>query len=363
MPAAEFKAKFNRLKLWIKRKHLSGVLLSTRANYSWLACGHTNHIRSDVERGVASLWVTPQGVELWCNNIEENRFRAEEAKGLPFQYRIHPWYEPFSPKKILKGRTASDDGAFGTLNLKDEIAELRWCLTQEEVSRYRKVGALAGQAMEVAGHQLKRGWTEIQAAAELSKELVVRGLEASVVLVAADERLRRFRHPLPTAHKIKQTVMMVICAKGHGLIANLTRLVHFGPLSLDLKLRHRACLSVECALWAASRPGVEAGLAFRAGAAEYSLQGFPGEWKKHHQGGPTGYETRDYLATLGERRKLQLNQAIAWNPSITGTKSEDTVLATSKGLELLTPTPRWPMVKVEYGGQKYLRPDILERKK
>jgi len=225
------------------------------------------------------------------------------------------------------------------------------------------VGLLAGQAMEVVGYKLKRGWTEIQTAAELSKELVIRGLEASVVLVAADERLRRFRHPLPTAHKIKQTVMMVVCAKGHGLIANLTRLVHFGPLSLDLKLRHRACLSVECALWAASRPGVEAGLAFRAGAAEYSLQGFPGEWKKHHQGGPTGYETRDYLATLGERRKLQLNQAIAWNPSITGTKSEDTVLATSKGLELLTPTPRWPMVKVEYGGQKYLRPDILERKK
>lgn len=368
MNLSEFKLKLQRLRGFLRVRKLQGVLLSTRANYSWLTCGRANKIRSDIEKGVASLWVTQRSVELWCNNIEENRFRVEEAKGLPFEYRVHPWYEKFSPprhqgaKKEFGFNTASDDGAFGTLNLKDEIAELRWSLTQEEAARYRKVGLLSGQAMEIVGHKLKRGWQEEQVAAELSRELVLRGLEPSVVLVAADERLRRFRHPLPTANKIKQTVMMVICAKGQGLIANLTRLIHFGPLSLDLKLRHRACLSVECALWAASRPGVEAGLAFRAGAGEYSLQGFPGEWKKHHQGGPTGYETRDYLATMGEKRIWVENQAVAWNPSITGTKSEDTLLVTSKGLELLTPTPHWPMVKMEYGGKKYSRPDILVRK-
>ena len=362
MNESEFKLKLKRIRDLLKSRKLKGVLLSTRANYSWLTCGHTNRIRSDIEKGVASLWVTPQSVELWCNNIEENRFRAEEAKGLPFEYRVHPWYETYSPLGILKGKTASDDGAFGTLNLKGEIAALRWSLTAEEITRYRLVGRLSGEAMELVGRKLKKDWSEEQAAAELSRELVLRGLEPSVLLVAADERLRRFRHPLPTSNKIKQTVMMVICAKGHGLIANLTRLVHFGPLSLDLKLRHRACLTVECAMWAASGPGAESGLAFRAGAAEYNLQGFPGEWKKHHQGGPTGYETRDYLATMEEKRKIQMNQALAWNPSITGTKSEDTILVTAKGLEVLTPTPSWPMVKINYGGRFYSRPSILERK-
>jgi Xaa-Pro aminopeptidase len=215
--------------------------------------------------------------------------------------------------------------------------------------------------MEAVGKRVRKGWRENQVAAELSRELLGRGLEATVILVGSDERLKRYRHPLPTNHKIQKTVMMVICAKGYGLIANLTRVVYFGPMPTDLRLRHQACLEVECAMWGKSRVGTEAQEVFEAGVSEYSARGFPGEWKKHHQGGPTGYETRDYLATPDCSRRLVENQALAWNPSITGTKSEDTVLLTTKGLELLTPTPLWPMIKMNYAGKKYLRPDILSK--
>lgn len=369
----ELKTKLQRLRGLIRKRGLQGILLSNRANFSWLTGGFTSHIRSDVEKGVASLWVTAKTVELWCNSIEEKRFLEEEAKGLPFTYRVHPWYEPptFPPQrrrdaekklhfpKVNLRKTASDDGAYGLASLKDEVARLRWALLPEEVERYRKVGKLSGEALETVGKKVRKGWRENQVAAELSKELVDRGLEASVVLVGSDERLKRYRHPLPTTHKIDRTVMMVICAKGHGLIANLTRIVHFGEMPMDLKLRHHACLRVECAMWAKTAIGVEARQVFQAGVSEYSAQGFEGEWKKHHQGGPTGYETRDYLATPTQREKLVANQAIAWNPSITGTKSEDTVLLTKKGLEVLTPTRSWPMVKVRYGGRTYERPDIL----
>jgi Xaa-Pro aminopeptidase len=333
-------------------------LLSNRANFSWLTGGRTSHIRSDVEKGVASLWVTPKDVELWCNSIEEKRFLEEEAKGLSFTYRVHPWYETTRAK--LK-KAGSDDGAYGLFSLKDDISRLRWSLLPDEMARYRQVGKLSGEAMEIVGKKVRKGWRENQVAAELSKELVDRGLEPSVILVGSDERLKRYRHPLPTSKKIERTVMMVICAKGHGLIANLTRIVHFGEMPMDLKLRHHACLQVECAMWAKTAVGVEAWQVFQGGASEYAAQGFDGEWKKHHQGGPTGYETRDYLVTPTCKEKLVANQAIAWNPSITGTKSEDTILLTRKGLEAITPTPNWPMVKVSYGGKTYARPDILKR--
>lgn len=356
----EITAKLKRLRGLLGAKGLQGLLLSNRANFSWLTGGHTSHIRSDVEKGVASLWVTAKDVELWCNSIEEKRFLEEEAKGLPFTYRVHPWYETPQPK--LK-KAGSDDGALGLPSLKKEIARLRWSLLPEEMARYRQVGKLSGEALEIVGKKVRQGWRENQVAAELSKELLGRGLEASVILVGSDERLKRYRHPLPTSKKIERTVMMVICAKGHGLIANLTRIVHFGEIPMDLKLRHHACLRVECAIWAKTAIGIEAREVFQAGIAEYANQGFEGEWKKHHQGGPTGYETRDYLATPTQREKLVANQAIAWNPSITGTKSEDTVLLTKKGLEVITPTPNWPMVKVKYGGKTYVRPDILTGKK
>src|SRR5439155_1208761 len=96
----------------------------------------------NLDKGVASLWVTETGLELWTNNIEKNRFQEEETKGLPLEYRIHTWWKDEKKDWIPKGRVASDDGAYGTLNLKEEIAALRWSLTKEEVARFRRMGKL-----------------------------------------------------------------------------------------------------------------------------------------------------------------------------------------------------------------------------
>jgi hypothetical protein len=37
-------------------------------------------------------------------------------------------------------------------------------------------------------------------------------------------------------------------------------------------------------------------------------------------------------------------QAFAWNPSITGSKIEDTALLVDGNIELITGTPRWPVI-------------------
>jgi hypothetical protein len=47
--------------------------------------------------------------------------------------------------------------------------------------------------------------------------------------------------------------------------------------------------------------------------------------------------------------------ALAWNPSLPGTKLEDTVVVTPDGLETLTVDPDWPTVTVD--GRA--RPDVL----
>jgi Xaa-Pro aminopeptidase len=283
----EFRTKLARLRAFLKEHRLPGVLLSTRSNFSWLTCGRTNHVRSDSGRGVASLFVTPKAVELWTNNIEEARFSEEETQGLPLVYRVHPWIT--DPKgQWLTKKVASDGGSYGTKNMGREITDLRASLLPEEIARYRKVGRLAGEAMVLAAKKLRKGWSEFKLAATLSEALVERGLEASVVLVGSDERLRKFRHPIPTGKRIRKAAMMVVCARGYGLIANLTRIVHFGKAPSDLQRRHLACLMVETAMWEASKPRIAAAQVFRAAVREYSRQGFPGEWEKHHQGGPTG---------------------------------------------------------------------------
>jgi hypothetical protein len=60
-----------------------------------------------------------------------------------------------------------------------------------------------------------------------------------------------------------------------------------------------------------------------------------------------------------ETRRVLPNQAFAWNPSIAGTKSEDTILVTENGIEFLSLSSDWPMVEVEYRGQGVKREDIL----
>jgi len=88
--------------------------------------------------------------------------------------------------------------------------------------------------------------------------------------------------------------------------------------------------------------------------------GFADEWKLHHQGGPCGYGPRDFVAVPGHPAQVLCDQAFAWNPSITGTKSEDTILVGPDRNEILSATGNWPTTHYEAGGQTWLRCDILE---
>ena len=79
-------------------------------------------------------------------------------------------------------------------------------------------------------------------------------------------------------------------------------------------------------------------------------------------GGPTGYASRDYRATPTETRRILPNQALAWNPSITGTKSEDTTIALADKVDTLSqPSKKWPCVVAEYKGKKIRRADVLAK--
>jgi Xaa-Pro aminopeptidase len=359
--------KIARIRRYLKVRKLDGVILGTRANFAWLSSGGDNHVVSQGEGGVGALVVTGKLAWVVANRIEIDRLHTEEALA-SFTPKTFPWVQPLSEalKKLLPGkRYVSDDPAVtGFRPLPpDFIYTLRAPLVETEIRRYKALGRDAAMVMETVARQVSKGDSEHQVEADLARHLLARGIQPHVILVAFDQRVEKYRHPTPTANHLRNAGMLVICGQRHGLIVSLTRLVHFGPIAPDLLRRHEAVCRIEAALWEATVPGVTYGAVLRAGIARYKAVGFSREWELHHQGGPTGYAGRDFLVTPEEKRKVLDHQAVAWNPSITGTKTEDTFITDGKNRVVITGcSPEWPTLTVKTpAGVALERPAILVR--
>jgi hypothetical protein len=108
-----------------------------------------------------------------------------------------------------------------------------------------------------------------------------------------------------------------------------------------------------------TRPGISGSELYERAAAGYASQGFPDEIDLHHQGGATGYKTRDWVAHPKSIEVVREDQAFAWNPSITGTKIEETCVVTSNDVETITRSPDFPIISTTINGREYLSPGIL----
>jgi len=67
----------------------------------------------------------------------------------------------------------------------------------------------------------------------------------------------------------------------------------------------------------------------------YADAGHPDGWRHHHQGGLTGYRSREVIAAPGGPTEITEGQAFAWNPSLPGAKAEETFLLTPAGADVL----------------------------
>ncbi|MGH3144911.1 MAG: M24 family metallopeptidase, partial [Rubrobacter sp.] len=161
-------------------------------------------------------------------------------------------------------------------------------------------------------------------------------LFSSVLLAAANGRIAGYRHPIPHGNRIERRAMLVVSAERGGLYANLTRMVHFEEPDGELTRRQRACEEILRRMREeATRPGRILAEAFEDCQRFYAEAGFPEEWRLHHQGGTTGYASREIIATPQTRQEIAIGQAFAWNPSITGAKAEETFMLTEVEPEVI----------------------------
>jgi Xaa-Pro aminopeptidase len=359
----EFEIKLERLHQLIRKHALAGLHLRKISSFAWATCGAASYVNTAASDGAASLLITPEKQFVLTDNIEGTRIEKEERlREQGWEINTHAWYKTPEPiaNLIGTGKIGTDAPLKGYVDVSTEIARLRANLTPDEGERFHLLGAQCAEIMDSAIRKVKPGMSEFKIAALLAEGSQNRGVQGIVILVATDERIFNFRHPLPTDKSLDRYAELVFCGRRFGLVCSITRLIHFGRLSQELKKKSKAVAQIDAEMILETRPGKNLGEIFALARAAYSKSGYGDEWKLHHQGGPAGYEPREYLATPESKDQVRVGQVYAWNPSIAGTKSEDTILIGEINNEVITKNASWPMHSVKVGEKIIERPAILE---
>jgi Xaa-Pro aminopeptidase len=367
--SAEVARKVERVAALARREGLGGIVLSAQHNFAWLTAGRSNKVDGARETGSGSLLVTADGGRyVLANAIEAPRMTAETLGGLDFELLTYPWVdERANPRLPLECAAEAAGGAplGADVNtpvarlVEGQLSTLRCLLDSDEVPRYRQLGAVCGHVVGSVVRVARPGTPERDVAQSVSSALGEQHIRATVLLAGGDERIDRYRHPVPTRNVWTRRLLVAVCAERDGQVVALSRLVSLGETA-ELARRTRAAALVYSALIGASVAGATGADIFSAAVAAYATAGFPGEELRHHQGGAIAYRSREWVAHPKSTDVVTAPQAFAWNPSITGTKVEDTCLLLEDGsLELITPTAQWPQLDVEVRGQRLSLADVL----
>jgi Xaa-Pro dipeptidase len=360
----ELEHKQKRVVEWLRANHFGGVLIRRNENVAWLTAGAVEvRVLTPNETGVAALLVTAEGKRYYFTTENEApRLGDEEFGALDFEPAIFPWFADetaAAAAKLAGGPLASDTPMAGAAGA--NLFPLRASLSETEIARYKWLGTQTAAATVESIHAVKPGLTEYDLEAMTAANLLKRGILPSVYLYAADERILKYKHAVARGKRVEKYAMLNLCARKWGLAISITRFVHFGALPEELAARFRSAAQVNAALLHASRVGATSAELFKVAQAAYSAEGYPGEERFHHQGGPTGYWEREWVATPEGTETVVDRQAFAWNPSIRGGKAEDTVILRDGKIEWLTATPELSVIYATAGGNEYPAAGVLVR--
>jgi Xaa-Pro aminopeptidase len=320
--SAEVGARLDALRAALERHGARSAFLIARRNFAWLTAGGSNHVVLESETGEAGVFVSADEAMVLAPNIEARRLADEELAGTGLDVVAVDWWRPqgIIGEASRRGRA----GLVSDEDLEPDLEILRSRLSGFDAERLGILGGEATRAMDAALATVGSLTTEVELCAALLAAL--EDIRAPVLLAAADDRIARYRHPLPGDNPIRTRVMLVLVAERWGLHVAVTRFRDLEPRSPELEARFKAVARVQEVLHEATRASATLGEVFAAGQAAYAEVGYPDEWQLHHQGGTIAYRGRERVARPDDPTVIEPGMAFAWNPSITGAKVEDTFI-------------------------------------
>jgi len=356
---SDFEGKVRKLRELIQSKNAKALLVKSQANFTWLTGGR-GFIAISTEGACASLLITMDKVHLFTRSNELGRLCEEELAEVLGEMSTYSdaWYENSREPELIASLTGGEI-CLQENQVDGDIRLIRSQLSELEIQHYRELSQTTAGIVETVCRSLKPGVTENEIAGQLSAQFWKNGIQPTVLLIAFDERIQNYRHPLPTDNPLKKYAMLSVCGRKRGLVTSITRMASLGPVDEDRKARHQAVSNVLACLFANTRPGAVAKEIFARAIQAYETNGYGEEWKLHPQGGMAAYASREWVANIDNNHLIKVNQAFAWNPTITGTKAEETIVTLEHGNEVLTHTGKYVYLAAQYQNETLLLPDIL----
>ena len=117
-----------------------------------------------------------------------------------------------------------------------------------EIARYLHLGKTFSNTIESFMATIKPGDKEVEIAGRLGARMWEDGLDPVLFLIASDDRIYKYRHPIPTEKKLEKYLMISCNARYKGLITKITRMVHFGKVPADLQKQYEQTVAIENAM-------------------------------------------------------------------------------------------------------------------
>ena len=189
----------------LDRRGADSIVLRSHTAVAWYLDGARTHV-SLAGDPVAAVVVRPDGDELRVFDNEADRLLAEELGRLGPRPGRHP-------RAVARRARARRDAPSSTRPTPAaDLRVARASLLPAELARYRALCREVAEVLTDAATAARPSDAERDVAARLAADLVARGIDPLVTLVAGRSRLAH-RHPLPTAAPIGDRAMLVVCGR------------------------------------------------------------------------------------------------------------------------------------------------------
>jgi Xaa-Pro aminopeptidase len=366
LTADDFLEKTARVRAWLEQTGRNALVIGRRDNFSWLTGGGDNTVVRNSDMGASLLVVTASTVYHVAYVMDGPRIRDEELPGIDVEPVFLKWYEMSLGEKVaelIRGRAAvTDVPVNGATFLPREVTMLHYPLTAVEVDRCRQLGRTTEEVIGRVAASVAPGMQEREIESRLLAEYAGEGISCDVLLVGSDERIARYRHPLPSEKRVDRLVLLHPAVRKWGLHANVTRMVYFGDrIPAEVVARYEAACRIEAAAISQCIPGRKFAGILDLQKRLYAETGFPQEWRNHYQGGVTGYALVDATLCTDPSASVSANQVYDWFITITGVKVEELSLSGPAGPEVLSACGGWPTREYEHDGVWLRLPQIMLR--